>query len=105
MTFFAVPLLKRWVQDLMHQALVLSTVCFMTTNTIRLVIDGDSRVGIRHSRIIEIVTTLAKTHSFACKQIFIICIVWHMAFQTHLFLCRCVLKFVLFNIKCQAGVA
>lgn len=104
MTFFAVSLLKRWVQDLMHQALVLRTVCFMTTNTIRLV-DGDSRVGNRHGRIIEIVTILAKAHSFACKQVFNICIVWHMAFQTHPFLCRRVLKFILFNIKCQAGVA
>ena len=66
MTFFAIPLLKRWVQYLMHQAIVLRTVCFMTTDTIRFVVDGDSRVGIRHSRIVEIVTTLANVRSFGC---------------------------------------
>lgn len=78
MTPFAVPLLKRLVQDPVHQALVLSAVRFMAAGAICLV-DGDSGVGIRHSRIIEVMTTLAKACSFICKQAFNVCIVRHMA--------------------------
>ena len=104
MTPFTVPFLKRRVQDLVHQALVLSAVCFMAAGAISLV-DGDSRVSIRHSWIINVVTTLAKGCAFACKQAFNVCIVWQMAFQTHPFLCRRVLKFVLFNMKRHVRVA
>lgn len=104
MTPFAVCLLKRRVQDPMDQALILSAVRFMAAGAICLV-DGDSGVGICHSRIINVMTTLAKGCTFARKQAFNVCIVRHMAFQTHPFFCRRVLKFVFFNMKRQVRVA
>jgi hypothetical protein len=104
MTPFTVSFLERRVQDFVHQAPVFRAVCFMAAGAICLV-NGDSRVSIRHSRIINVVTTLAKGCTFACKQAFNVCIVWHMAFQTHPLLYRRVLKFVLFNMKRQVRVA
>ena len=103
MTLFTLPLLKRRMRDLVDQAFVLGTMCFMTSCAVSAPY-LNTVVGLCHGWILEIVTTLAKGRSCVCQQTFNICVVGHMAFQTQSFPGWCVLKCVPLQIGLQVRV-